>query len=347
MRTLAGVLFCILAGAGCVPIDAPMPPSQAASGPGGADYVHAKVVAERLGEGGETCWIFRPEDPRPATAPLVVFMHGWMGIDPAVYGAWIAHTVRKGHIVIFPEYQDNAYTDPADMTPNTVACLEAAQAHLMDEGPVRPRTDAVGWVGHSLGAVIAVRLATDPDAHPLPPPAFLMLVEPGGTQRIDFPASPDLPEAVRVLVVTGADDNWVGDGPAEEIIAYLENNTSITPAFVTMPSDNHGWPPLRASHFAPLAVLPDFPPPLSRANDGIERAVYDAEKAGSEPAATRFPPDALDYYGFWKLLDGLLDASFRDKNADYAIGDTPEQRFMGRFSDGTPVNPLIVRQAGD
>ena len=52
--------------------------------------------------------------------------------------------------------------------------------------------------------------------------------------------------------------------------------------------------------------------------------------------------DALDYYGTWKLLDALTDAAFYGKNRKYALGDTPEQRYMGKWSDGTPVKELKV-----
>jgi hypothetical protein len=53
--------------------------------------------------------------------------------------------------------------------------------------------------------------------------------------------------------------------------------------------------------------------------------------------------DALDFYGTWKLFDGLTDAAFFGKNREYALGDTPEQRFMGKWSDGAPVKELRVR----
>lgn len=53
--------------------------------------------------------------------------------------------------------------------------------------------------------------------------------------------------------------------------------------------------------------------------------------------------DALDYYGFWKLFDGLCDAGFYSKNREYALGNTPEQRYMGEWTDGTPVKePKVV-----
>ena len=54
--------------------------------------------------------------------------------------------------------------------------------------------------------------------------------------------------------------------------------------------------------------------------------------------------DALDYYGTWKLFDGLMDAAFYGKNVQYALGDTPEQCYMGKWSDGTPVKELRVTE---
>jgi hypothetical protein len=52
--------------------------------------------------------------------------------------------------------------------------------------------------------------------------------------------------------------------------------------------------------------------------------------------------NALDFYGTWKLFDALCDAAFYSKNREYALGNTPQQRFMGLWSDGTRVKELIV-----
>jgi hypothetical protein len=54
--------------------------------------------------------------------------------------------------------------------------------------------------------------------------------------------------------------------------------------------------------------------------------------------------DALDYFGTWKLLDGLVDAAFRGVHREYALGDTYEQRYMGEWSDRVPVRTLIVER---
>jgi hypothetical protein len=50
----------------------------------------------------------------------------------------------------------------------------------------------------------------------------------------------------------------------------------------------------------------------------------------------------MDYYSTWKLFDALTDYAFYGINKEYCLDNTPEQRFMGLWSDGTPVKELIV-----
>jgi len=52
--------------------------------------------------------------------------------------------------------------------------------------------------------------------------------------------------------------------------------------------------------------------------------------------------DAFDWYGTWKLGDALLSCTFAGQDCEYAFGDTPEQRFMGYWSDGAPVAEIEV-----
>jgi len=52
--------------------------------------------------------------------------------------------------------------------------------------------------------------------------------------------------------------------------------------------------------------------------------------------------DSMDYYGFWKLFDALTDAAFYGRNKDYALGGGRNQTYMGQWSDGRPVEPLLV-----
>ena len=43
----------------------PTPPTQPLTGPGGSKYVHASVVKNRYGKGGQEYWIFEPDSPKP------------------------------------------------------------------------------------------------------------------------------------------------------------------------------------------------------------------------------------------------------------------------------------------
>jgi hypothetical protein len=56
------------------------------------------------------------------------------------------------------------------------------------------------------------------------------------------------------------------------------------------------------------------------------------------PATTLWGPlDAYDWYGTWKWLDALMTCSFDGQDCQVALGNTPEQRFLGTWSDGVPV----------
>jgi len=41
-------------------------------------------------------------------------------------------------------------------------------------------------------------------------------------------------------------------------------------------------------------------------------------------------------------MDGLIAAEFYGRYREYALGNTPEQRFMGLWPDGTPIVEAIV-----
>ena len=70
------------------------PPEQPAAGPGSTDYNHDEVTTSVFGEGDNQYWIFEPSKPKPVTAPLIIFIHGWGAVNPMIYGAWIEHVVN-------------------------------------------------------------------------------------------------------------------------------------------------------------------------------------------------------------------------------------------------------------
>ena len=127
------------------------------------------------------------------------------------------------------------------------------------------------------------------------------------------------------VAIAGSDDKLVGDKTAKEIFSRATHVPGANKDFVTLVSDSHGSPALRADHFAPAAPDGDF----------------SADTSGKK-TGPKFMVDAMDYFGTWKLFDGLTAAAFYGKNREYALGNTPQQRFMGVWSDGVPVKELWV-----
>lgn len=318
------------------------PPEQPVRGPGGKEYQHRQVRATVHGEGALAYWLFEPTEPTPATAPLIVFLHGWGGNNPASFGAWIDHVVKRGNLVLFPVYHDfTRRTSPSAMLANVVMTVKDATVALQREGRIRPDLQRVAYVGHSIGGVLAVQLAAVPRQEGLPVPKALMPVAPGigAAERQSAAQLRQVPSTVLLLVVVGEDDQNVGDRVGRIIFLGTPQIPLSNKNLVVLRSDYHGTPPLVANHRAPGAANPAYWIPR-------DHAAGRRLTAGSPPADLP-PADALDYYGYWKFLDGLTDAAFYGRHRVYALGDTPQQRFMGLWSDGTPVEePWVITHPG-
>jgi hypothetical protein len=98
---------------------------------------------------------------------------------------------------------------------------------------------------------------------------------------------------------------------------------------------------LIANHRAPTA--PDRDYDNGEGDLTVRRSRGGSGSTGTADGSPQIPAiNALDYYGVWKLFDGLCDAAFFGKNREYALGDTSQQRFMGKWSDGVPVKELVI-----
>lgn len=344
------------------------PPSQPQDGPGGSRLPHASVTKQAYGEGAGEYWIFEPSEPRPASAPLVIFLHGWGGMNPKNYGGWIDHIVRRGNIVVYPRYQESLRTRAPDFTPNTLAAIASAVKRLKTEsGHVMPELDKFAVVGHSLGGLLTANVAALAAEHGLPQVRAAMSVEPGGSLNGGDPVVPiadlsKIPAGTLLIALAGEDDTLVKDALAKHVYQHATRVSAEDKDYVILPSDAHGSPALKATHAAPSAPDPRYgnreaAETKDDETGGIGRGQILRRLMGkrTESSGRSFHPlqgasasddargiDALDYYGMWKLFDALCDAAFYGKNREYALGNTPQQRFMGQWSDGTAVKELTV-----
>ena len=232
--------------------------------------------------------------------------------------------MRGGAVVVYPDYQD---LNPLNLRPSryfgqAIEGIESALAEMQSPGHTPVDLTQVAAVGHSLGGVLAANYAAVAEGMGLPVPSVLMPVEPGGCEDcgslvVDLFFGIPLEDLSQVdpttlaIVIAGEDDNVVGTEPAETIWREMTSLPLEQRDYVLIRSDDHGDPELKADHFLPMTAM-----------------------GGSV--------NALDWYGPWKLLDGLMACAFDGELCERAIGGTSFQEFMGRWSDDTAVTSALV-----
>lgn len=311
------------------------PPLQPGNGPGGSNYSHNGVTFSDFTSflNSDGYWLFEPSQPVPDSADVIIFNHGYGVWNPGPYGQWIEHLVRKGNIVIFPKYQTSDAQLPDGYTDHAViGIMDAINELITNPNRVKPRMYHLAIIGHSYGGVITSNLATNYATYGTPKPKCFMLCEPGtggfNGGRLDSYRNMDTD--YNALIVVGDDDIVVGNSFGREIMDSTAIPTSHK-NYIIQYADNHGSPNIEATHNEPLC-----------SNNNYDGGTISTIITGGYAASKQ---DAVDYYCYWKLADALLSCTFYGTDCNYAFGDTPEQRYMGEWSDGTPVLNLVVEPA--
>lgn len=227
------------------------PPSPRAYAPAGTQRVD-------VGSGPTGAAIFR-RGSGASSGPVVVFLHGWIAVDPRAYGAWIGHLVRRGATVIYPAYQEAPFLDTASPLPNTLVALRLAFAKASPAG----RRLIVA--GHSAGGALAADYAASARAAGLPSPAAVFSVYPGRSLRgiplrIPTVDARNIPAGTRVLVLAGAQDRVVGTRTARTIARTATRAKTKLRIVRDRAVDTHGAPQgsspaARRAFWAPLDRL--------------------------------------------------------------------------------------------
>jgi hypothetical protein len=300
------------------------PDTRPEKGPGSAEYAHAKVEVYEALEAGEHYWLYTPTEPKPEKAPVIVFLHGFGALNPEGYDAWLEHMCRRGNIVIYPQWQAHNFEAPANYNTNAAASILDAFKYLeADEDRVQPIKEKFAIAGHSAGGVNSANMAADWETLKLPKPVAVMPIQPGRAFSCDCKAQKNgliplskfeqIPEEALLLSIFSDSDSTVGSWCAKTFFKEATKVKAENKNLVEFISSDYGKTPVVAHHNTPAA-----------------------------PTAAEQMIDVWDWHGYWKLLDGLTDAAFHGKNRQYALGDTPEQKFMGKYSDGRPFETLRV-----
>jgi len=304
----------------------PTPPEQ---GPGSPTYFHDEVVQYDFAATPDGFWLYEPASPRPDSANVIVFNHGYGGYNPMIYGKWIKHLVRKGNIVIYPRYQKNIYSpSPKYFVNNVSQAIRDALKKMENSNFIKPITRNLAMVGHSYGGVITANLAVNFEKHKIPKPVAILLCSPGtgpfkGGILDSYEA---MPAESKVVIMVSENDRIVGEKFGKKFFKTATN--VVQRNYIRQLHDNSTNPPHRAGHNESYALDIDF--------DNGKR------NATTRRALRKGKTNHIDYYGYWKIFDALLDCSRTGENCEYAFGNTQEQRFLGLNSNGQPLLELEV-----
>ena len=304
-------------------------PGQPLTGPGGAEYVHASVAFFDAATEADGYWLFEPADPKPDSAEVVVFLHGYGAYNPMAYGKWIKHLVAKGNIVIYPRYQKNLmWPRPEAFPENAATGILRALEELQKEGRVKPKTEKVAYIGHSYGGVIAANLGVNWQKLGIPKPASMLLCEPGsgplkGARLPDYSGlSPDL----QMVVVVGEDDYVVGDEFGRLVFQTATNTVQRNLVVQRRSTDGRRW--IGATHSEPYCYDLDFDTGVR--NYTTRRVLYTSRL------------NEVDFNCYWKFADALIESTRNGCYSEMAFGNTPDQRWLGSWSNGKAIRELEV-----
>jgi hypothetical protein len=304
-------------------------PGQPLTGPGGAEYIHQSVAFYDSARYADGYWLFEPAAPRPDSADVEVYMHGYGAYNPMAYGKWIKHLVAKGNIVIYPRYQKNLVTPRAEAFPaNAAKGIRDALTALQGEGHVRPRTGKVAYIGHSYGGVIVSNLGTNWEQYGIPKPASMLLCEPGSgpLKGARLPRYDRLPVDLSLIIVVGEDDYVVGNEFGQLVFETAVNTPDRRLVIQRRDTDGNRW--VLATHSEPYCYDLDFDTGL---RNYTSRRVLMTSRLNE-----------VDFNCYWKFGDALMDHTRNGCYGDVCFGDVPQRTYLGSWPNGKEMRSLEV-----
>ena len=310
---------------------APSPPEPPETGYGSSEnYICDYYTEYEMGSSsaGERVWWYVPETLKNGdSAPVVIFLHGFLMVAPDIYGGHIEHLCRQGYIVIFPQFNKGGIggviqdmmlnADQNEFLARAVDAVDLALDQLGDAADAGDMTlygHSVGglmglcWAGFNGAAVQRVVLASPCLDNTEGMPGFVADMMEGLITPLDYAALGPA-TTCPVSILWGNEDDLATKAQMLAVADALENAESVN--IYTARSDDYGDPDLNADHMA-CAQDDGWMPSLL-----MEMFGGDCEE------------DALDfryfYAGLDQALDGVMDMSFD----------------MGSWSDGEEVIPVL------
>ena len=277
-------------------------------------YIAEEIDKLDFANDKEGYWLFLPKGiEENQRKNVVVFIHGYGGLNPFIYGGWIKHLALQGHPVIYPRYQKKLNPPRTkQFVPNAVAGLKAALLKLEELGYDKKLWNRLDYTVHSYGGVISANIVVNQKEFGLPEGRNMLLCSPGsgpfkGGVLENYNK---LPENINLLIVTSEFDITVGDKLGTQIFRTAVNSPNRV--YLRQYSSKSGNNKITAGHNECYALDMEF-------DNGTRN--YTSKKALRVGKT-----DLLDLNGYWKLMDELIEHGsdmglFKNEVKEWPLGD--------------------------
>ncbi len=295
----------------------------------GAAIDHNNAIDFGDTNAGTRCWVYIPSVLKNgSSAPVVIYLHGFMAIVPPIYAGQIKHLVRQGYIVIFPEYNLGGFTgifgdmDQYQMCDRAIAAVDRALdlpavASRAETGNMYIASHSNGgnlslcWTARG-GAPVKALIMQHPCVSMEAIPGFVRSLFMGNLIELDtrsMAAQVNCP----IIVIGGTQDSIATAGQLNNIMNWTTNAPSRVEYFYD--ADDHGEAALKSDHGVPCqddGIIPGF--------------ILDLM---SGMGISKFIEDGNDYRIMYAAVDAALD------------GKTRLAFDRGKWSDGVAVKPVV------
>lgn len=257
----------------------------------------------------ENVHVFRPAE-RSSLAPVIFFAPGFGATDPANYRPLIQHIVSRGYAVVFSPFQ--VITGDGSVYQRRYDTIFAGYEEAVKRYGQFFDLTRVGFIGHSYGGGASFAMLQRGAAGKGwgSRGLFLFALAPWYVYEITTKQLLAFPTHAKVLVQV-YDADTVNDHRIAKEVFERTGLPASEKDFVLLRSDQQQGVALDASHGTPSGQT----------------------------------PNALDYYGIWRLFDALADYAFNGTVAgqQLALGNgNAQQRFMGVWPNGQPVKEALA-----
>jgi hypothetical protein len=264
--------------------------------------------------------IYQPRN-HTELSPVIFMSHSFFTANVKNYEGLIEHLVSRGYCVVFVNSIAVLLNTDIRFRYDVLMSGYLEAADLIKS---KIDTTRIGFIGHgfSAGAFPAIAYDFVKNRNWGSNGSFLFLSEPWYMRNISSDELIAYPRDMQMIVELYEHDKYNDWRVGEDIFNAIhipDSNKNL----IILRSDKHGSYRLKSNIFT---------------------------FCSHKKRAGRKRIDALDIYGVYRLIDALAESSF-DKNPDarlVALGsNNAVQRYMGEWSDGTPIRELISTNRPD